>query len=758
MNLTDSLLLQAFERSEAGIGVVDINGNWIRVNSSLCALTGYTEQELLKTNLYTLLNRADLKLERGGREFPMLQMLKGQSSQVSAERWIYPKEGSPLWGQFTIIPVPAGEGRADRQDYFVIRFEVRQEKRQEPAFMLADNSMDLSSPVNPEKWKRMELIADLIADHCTDLIGILEMDGRMLFASPSHCSVLGDHRYQGRSVLEFVHPDDKPFVIDTFSQIAISKESRKIEFRYIDQQGKIVYIECQGNPALSRDGEVKHIIIIGREITQRKESERRLQESEERYRMLVELSPIPIAILEKGRFTYVNPSGMKLFGADHPDQLLGKACIDFVHPDYRNIVRRRMGAQTAELPSVAAEDQKILTLDGKILDVLATGISLQKDNQIQMLVIIKDVTKQKHMEQELRQNQQLYHELQRSLDRFSGELFRVMKAAELDKRLISEISTMMKVRQIGIMELEHACPAPQLSIEIGQLHLLDDQYVMKLWSSKTHASFLHFKPNSPDNSISKPMQAWLKTLVRYASVLYHNLQTMEDLIQQLKDGSQGHGSVWLLRLLFKLSEKERAALSLDLHDSALQEQIRWYRRLHLLTQPENTALTPEIRSELLEIEEGLLDVIHQIRLTCNELRPPLLLEFGLAESLNQLFEYTQKYADYTVEFKHNPLGSIAFTEEQMISIYRIVQELLANASKHSNASRVQIELDNDGDTIEFKYMDNGKGLNTARIKNSFKSIGLSGICNRVRSLGGQITIHSEMNQGFEVTIRIPSAA
>src|SRR5690606_20320405 len=91
---------------------------------------------------------------------------------------------------------------------------------------------------------------------------------------------------------------------------------------------------------------------------------------------------------------------------------------------------------------------------------------------------------------------------------------------------------------------------------------------------------------------------------------------------------------WMLRLLFRLSEKERATLSSDLHDAVLQDLIIWYRKLESLRSQHRFEDGTE--RELRRIEEGLLDAIHQIRITCNELRPPFLLKMGLDESLKSL--------------------------------------------------------------------------------------------------------------------------
>jgi len=210
---------------------------------------------------------------------------------------------------------------------------------------------------------------------------------------------------------------------------------------------------------------------------------------------------------------------------------------------------------------------------------------------------------------------------------------------------------------------------------------------------------------------------------------------------------------WMLRLLFKLSEKERASLSGDLHDSVLQDLIIWYRKLESLR---STALFDKgTQSQLEQIEEGLLDAIHQIRITCNELRPPFLLKMGLVESLKSLFSYTRMFANYEIAFSAEELDG-PLNEEQILGVYRVVQELLNNASKHSKANRVTMSLSGADGRIRFTYSDDGVGVDLTALEGSFQHMGIAGIEKRVLSLEGEVELKSAPQQGFHVHIELPT--
>jgi signal transduction histidine kinase len=209
---------------------------------------------------------------------------------------------------------------------------------------------------------------------------------------------------------------------------------------------------------------------------------------------------------------------------------------------------------------------------------------------------------------------------------------------------------------------------------------------------------------------------------------------------------------WMLRLLFKLSEKERSSLSSDLHDSVLQDLIIWYRKLESLRSSRH--FESDTAAELIQIEEGLLDAIHQIRITCNELRPPFLLKMGLVESLKSLFAYTRMFSNYEIEFSAEQLDT-ALNEEQILGVYRIVQELLNNASKHSKARKVTMALTGTKDQLSFSYSDDGIGMDLSALAGSFQHMGIAGIEKRVLSLEGRVEFHSAPGQGFHVAIQFP---
>jgi diguanylate cyclase (GGDEF)-like protein/PAS domain S-box-containing protein len=128
-----------------------------------------------------------------------------------------------------------------------------------------------------------------------------------------------------------------------------------------------------------------------------------IKESEERYRLLVELSPDGIAVHYEGRFLFINPSGARLLGASTPDQLIGTPIFDVVHPDFHDIARSRVMQVSGTKAAAPWFEEKFVRRDGAVIDVDVTSIRFPFEGMMAVQTIFRDVTERKQMEQRLKQ-------------------------------------------------------------------------------------------------------------------------------------------------------------------------------------------------------------------------------------------------------------------------------------------------------------------------------------------------------------------
>ena len=107
-----------------------------------------------------------------------------------------------------------------------------------------------------------------------------------------------------------------------------------------------------------------------------------------------------------------------------------------------------------------------------------------------------------------------------------------------------------------------------------------------------------------------------------------------------------------------------------------------------------------------------------------------------------MFEYTQISSAFNIQYTTENTEGLVLTEEETIGLYRIIQELLNNAGKHSKAFNLHFHIENQQEKVILHYTDDGIGFEAEKLTPTYKSIGLSGMRERIKSLGGTIEFDS----------------
>ncbi len=160
-------------------------------------------------------------------------------------------------------------------------------------------------------------------------------------------------------------------------------------------------------PMLGDDGKYYGRIWYLRDITEWKQMEEALRESEERYRNLIELSPDGIYIHTDGILVFSNAMGAKLLGVEKPEDLYGKPALDFVHPDYWDIVRKRIDIARLYNISSPLIEELLVRIDGTIVPVDMTSLFFNYQGKGSVLSVARDITERKKMQEELIKAQKL---------------------------------------------------------------------------------------------------------------------------------------------------------------------------------------------------------------------------------------------------------------------------------------------------------------------------------------------------------------
>lgn len=365
------------------------------------------------------------------------------------------------------------------------------------------------------------------------------------------------------------------------------------------------------------------------------------------------------------------------------------------------------------------------------------------------------------------------HNLQSSIYQFVDFLSREKNKLSIEKYYISEIKSVLGLKNAALLKYDkqynklengtefgdiHDVFIKQLleynrKYMIGELYEADSHYYLLAAENKRIALLVVLEGKQNLTSFNADEKEWLKTISYFMNITYQNLQLIEELIAELEFlRTNENAPEWVLRMLFQLEEKERKRLSIDLHDAALQDQLLLYRKLTEIL--EKYKLEPNVKQELNFVNEGMLDVIYEIRETCNELMPPFLKETGIIASLENLFKKAQLRTNIVVDFYSDLNKHTLLNDEIALTIFRVVQELLNNAQKHSDATNVEFALFQQQNSLFLTYKDNGNGIDEEKVTTMKENIGFYGIKERIRSVNGKIELSNSTN-GVEIDINIP---
>ena len=207
--------------------------------------------------------------------------------------------------------------------------------------------------------------------------------------------------------------------------------------------------------------------------------------------------------------------------------------------------------------------------------------------------------------------------------------------------------------------------------------------------------------------------------------------------------------------IFDIQERERQRISRDLHDSSLQNLTHTIHKLELASLYIDKDPI-QAKLEIAEISKDIKGVIEEIRNTIFDLRPMQFDDLGLKDSVEQLVEKIKK--DSSIDIKCDIDDNIKSNDKNvLLTIFRIIQECINNAIKHSNGNLIELKIKNVDDCFDIIIKDDGEGFNVDEVfsEKAKRHFGLMILEERVNILNGTINIESEIEKGTKVHVQLP---
>ena len=436
------MMERAIESCSNGIAITDAtvaDNPIIYVNPSFERITGYSRDELIGKNC-RFLQGSDT--DSAAAKQLHIAIEEGRESQVILRN--FRKDGTPFWHELSIAPVY--NSRRHLTHFIGVQTDITDRQRSEEELFLYSQALAAFS-ANLKHLHRIttyhyqnfeELLDDYLTAGCLMFgltMGIMaEVEGETFIVraaksdleyfvrglelklSDTFCAAV----IKLKKTVAYAHIGAKeemrehpayqlcksesyigtPIFINnrTYGTLSFSsREIKKKDFEY--QEIEIIELMAQS---------IGKILGVHQMEVERQQVEKErcdlivsLQESEERYRRLVELSPEAIAVHSQGKIAYINAAGAKLLGASSPEALIGFPVLHFVHPNYVETARERIRQVEEENKPLDLAEQKLMRLDGQIIDVEVAGIPATYQGLKAAQIIIRDVTERKRVERQL---------------------------------------------------------------------------------------------------------------------------------------------------------------------------------------------------------------------------------------------------------------------------------------------------------------------------------------------------------------------
>jgi len=249
-------------------------------------------------------------------------------------------------------------------------------------------------------------------------------------------------------------------------------------------------------------------------------------------------------------------------------------------------------------------------------------------------------------------------------------------------------------------------------------------------------------------------QEMLLTLAPVASIAIQNAiayQQRMAKVAELKESARQLQD--LAASLESAREEERTQIARELHDQLSQSLTAMKFDLAWLTE-QLSKKDEELAQKAKDITAQMNNLIKTVRRIATELRPGMLDDLGLIASIEwQAHDFEKRTG---IECKVNAnLEDMTLTRDQNLTLYRIVQEALTNVARYANAKHIEVKLTAAGELLTLEINDDGQGIREEEIT-GMHSLGLIGMRERAKYLGGTFNIQGVPDQGTTLRVSIPS--
>lgn len=503
----------------------------------------------------------------------------------------------------------------------------------------------------------------------------------------------------------------------------------------ISLQDKRVYFDIAVNP-VRENNNIIALSCSAQDITERKNAEEGLRQSELKFRSLIENSTDIITMANaEGNIFYGSPSAYKIFGYEEADYM-GRHVCSFIHPD-------SLPAMDELLQNLLQHPDELFTIDLKVFDKLGHERWVQglASNMLQAPGInalvgnFRDITERKKSEELIKESEYLYKNLflksPLPICVCDAETMQFVEVNDATVQLYGYTQKeFMAMTAYDVMSPEEK---PEMLLTLPKAEHTNRPSILRKHVKKNNEPiFVEVWAHAINY---KGSNAWLILVNDITEKIHLQNQLVEEKIRRQQE---------IAKAAIDAQENERESLGRELHDNITQ--VLTTARLYLNCAKDTPAMQENMIKKSIET---ISSAIEEIRRLSKSMIETFHKEVGLELSLNDLIENVRLAQPFTISLHVDVPEEQQLDDKLKMTIFRIVQEQLNNTIKHAAASEVQIAIVQKSRLLQVTIADDGKGFNT-NLKR--KGIGITNIISRTELFNGRVKIESSPGHGCRMQI------
>jgi PAS domain S-box-containing protein len=717
------------------ISICNKEGQIVFLNKQFFEVIGYTIDEIPTVfDTYKYIKYVNTSLvEKGQKEWEHLFTLFSEGKDVNfpiLERIIICKDGT--------------------QKHFEVSFSLEEN-------MLYVIFNDITAKVlYSQKLKQQKDFYETILNNIPSDIAVFDSNHRYLFVNPVSVKDAELRKW-------LIGKTDEDYCVLKNKQLNISEDRRRLfndvkktrvlknwEEKLVKKDGTVEYHLRKLYPVLNAEGEMELAIGYAVNITDLKQAQNSLIESEQRFKRIADNTPIPICNFDRDmNITYINKKFLDISGYSFDDVAKAEAWPHFIYyPDAESTESGREEWLSAIENKWRNPKSKTPILERTIIckngEHKVFEISFTVNNKL-VYAILNDVTERKKAQALLFESEQRFKALAENMPIAIGSHHIDGEVMFLNKFFVETIGYTNE----DIPTLNEWYLRTQPNEETRE----------KLYSHwlETVAAYrrgeLQHVPDIETSILCKNglVKNFSFLFSIYKDVVYIMLVDITERKKAEKELLESHSQLReLASHLQKVREEERKYIAREIHDE-LGQLVTGLKMDISITKKKVEKQAPELSDKLSTIMEVTDDIIHTVRRIASELRPSILDDIGLDAALEWQAKEFEKRTNINCIFINNAKDIIVSTDVKS-NLFRIFQESLTNIIRHANATVVNASLILQGNSLIFTITDNGDGFKTENIGRTF---GLLGMKERVIMINGIFEIESHSGRGTHIVIKVP---